>query len=378
MRTQHKISLTRRAALQGLGTTLIIAPSELVAAAGPKVGPPRIGFNCTSWDKEVNQDPEHWVEAIADLASLGIQNVTLVPYWFVDRRTGEVRETSRRAHDAGPSGDVLAQSIRAARGLGMTVSLKPLIEIDSAGELGGTWRGSLGFQRAKLDRFFESYGAFILLMAGIARANGADRFYVGSELARLSALPSAASHWEVLIERIRLVYPAGMGILSYAANFDELETVPFWRSLDEIGVDAYFPLAEEEDAVGPGRPATADMVRVWRQHFDLLKALSSTLAKPIYFSEFGLIPYDLASSEPWNWYSRTQDRVQLVDRSYDPDEQFNGIDALLQAIRPGDDWLTGIDFWHWKVPGSEGSEYAISKGSTVADLIGRFARNPAL
>jgi hypothetical protein len=40
---------------------------------------------------------------------------------------------------------------------------------------------------------------------------------------------------------IRKIYT---GKLTYAANWDDFDKVPFWKELDYIGIDAYFPLSD--------------------------------------------------------------------------------------------------------------------------------------
>ena len=60
-----------------------------------------------------------------------------------------------------------------------------------------------------------------------------------------------------MILKIKEVYK---GKLTYAANWDEFKRVPFWKALDYIGVDAYFPLSDKKT------PTVAEFEKGWKSH----------------------------------------------------------------------------------------------------------------
>ena len=53
-------------------------------------------------------------------------------------------------------------------------------------------------------------------------------------------MTSDAEPWQEITSLVRGKYGAP---LTYAANWDEVEQVQFFDSLDLIGVDAYYPLS---------------------------------------------------------------------------------------------------------------------------------------
>jgi len=155
--------------------------------------------------------------------------------------------------------------------------------------------------------------------------------------------------------------------MSYAANFDNAGKVPFWRELDEIGIDAYYSLAARSAAKGRANPQVSAIREAWRPPFEKLRKLSKTHEKPVVFTEWGVVPFDLTTVHPWDWEPT---------RAKDPQEQFNAYQATLEASRSEGEWLAEITFWHWAMPGNEGSHYRIAAHSKIAQLIKRCAGRP--
>ena len=87
----------------------------------------------------------------------------------------------------------------------------------------------------------ETYTDFILTYAKVAEETNAEIFCIGTELEAF--VKERPVYWENLIKKIKSIYK---GKLTYAANWDEYTRTPFWKQLDYIGVDAYFPLSEEK------------------------------------------------------------------------------------------------------------------------------------
>lgn len=325
---------------------------------------PPIGFNCVSWDPARTSGTTVWEQAIRDMHGLGVCNVALVTYRFVNGDTGAILPTSKHGLAAGPTRDALAAAIRLGKGVGMTVSLNPFIEVDNSRGIGSTWRGNLNFPtKADLVHFFIAYGAYIEEMADLARTAGADRLYVGSELAGLSRNLAARPLWTELIRRAREAFGGDGRSLAYAANHDEFKGVPFWEELDEIGVDAYFSLATRSEAAGLGNPAIATIAAHWQRELEGLQRFAKRWNRPLVISEWGTVPLDLTTYKPWDW---------RPSEIADPTEQLNAYQATLEVVRSQGRWLAGIDFWHWRMPGNEGSLYGIAADSQVGRLIGRL------
>ena len=92
------------------------------------------------------------------------------------------------------------------------------------------------------------------------------------------------TYWKLLIKEIREVYD---GKLTYAANWDNYQNVPFWKELDYIGVDAYFPLSDAEV------PTEGQLTKGWMGVKKQLKHFTDSCGKELLFTEYGYrnIPY---------------------------------------------------------------------------------------
>jgi hypothetical protein len=103
-----------------------------------------------------------------------------------------------------------------------------------------------------------------------------------------------------------------------AHNTDEAENVPFWHSLDAVGVSLYPPLGADNDSVGRRAKMTAVA--------DRLDALAARTGKSIIVGEIGLRSAQGAATKPWE---STEERARAPD-------------PRLQAEVLGD-WLTVLD-----------------------------------
>lgn len=333
--------------------------SKLGTLSAPRHGPP-LGASLISWDDRVNRDPEAWRRAIAVAQALGLQRVTIVTYGFVDGYSGKVSAASRHGLVPGPGPEVLAAAITAAHRLGLGVSLRPWVEIDNRLGEGKLWRGRLKLAGPQREAFFASYSDYLSPLADIARRHGADRFYIGSEMAGLTADNEATELWQRLIERCRTSLGSANCRLSYAANFSEYTHVRFWDALDEIGVDAYFPLATREESSGPGNPPIELLSRGWDRALERVCSFAKAHSRPLYLTEWGAVPFDGTSAEP---------SASEPSSIADPDEAVHVYRATLAAFARKADRLAGSDFWHLAVDPNEDSNYRVTPGSPLATLL---------
>jgi hypothetical protein len=360
------VRLTRRAFLE-LGSAFLTAGllGPVVAREDTKKSTPPIGFNLVSWNKMRYGDTGSWTKALQEIHALGIRHVTIVTYRFVNDRKGLISPNSEYGLAASPLHSTVETAIRLGKELGMVISLNPFIEIDNPRSIGSVWRGSLNFQQSKLRTFFMAYQAYIEEMAELAQSARADRLYVGSELTKLSRNPAALPFWTALIQRARKSFGGHGRQLAYAAHHDEFKSVPFWDELDEIGIDAYFSLSQRAEATGPGNPAVAKIVAGWQPWLRQLRGFSEQTHRPIIISEWGVVPFDLTTYQPWNWHP---------SEVADPTEQLNAYRATLEALQFQGHWLAEINYWHWQMDGNEGSHYGIAANSQVGSLIERFLK----
>jgi hypothetical protein len=175
-------------------------------------------------------------------------------------------------------------------------------------------------------RWFASYEAYVLPYAREAQAAGADAFCVGRELD--STVVRREGDWRRLLARVRAEF---RGPLTYSANFDTWEGVPFWDALDFIGVSAYFPLSDRPD------PTLDEIEAGWDRALAPLERASRRFRRPVLLTETGFPSIPTAAKAPWR-EERAPADVWLQAGCYE---------ATLRALarRP---WIEGAYFWLWE------------------------------
>ena len=250
-------------------TTLPTGPVQGVA-------PPVRGITLVDWTSN-GYGTATALTSLDALAATGANTVTvLVTAYQADRNAAAVRSGDPRT----PTPAAVQQIVSAARARGLRVALKPHVDLDD-----GSWRGYIA--PADAEEWFRSYRSFVLPWADLARSLGADQFVVGTELAgTLGHEPE----WRRTIAGIRARFP---GELVYAASWDEAAKVPFWDTLDLVGVDFYFPVAHRSDA---GR---LEILAAWQPWLERLRLLHRQTGRDILFSEIGYRSVDGAGMTPY-------------------------------------------------------------------------------
>lgn len=223
-------------------------------------------------------------KTLRQLHDLGVNAVSYTPFgWMRSQRSTRVQWSP----DAGESFAGIRADAARAHALGMTVLHKPHLWVGR-----GAWRGALDPDPASggWDAWFDSYQAFALAQARLAAQIGAEWYCVGTELE--SSVKARPERWRALIAAVREVYP---GKLTYCANWNDVEQVPFWDALDAIGVQMYAPLA--------GAPTTDEAVleqgaAKWLRQYE---ALSKRVGKPLLITEVGFVNRPDAAVKPYEW-----------------------------------------------------------------------------
>ncbi len=268
-------------------------------------------------------------EALDQLADLGVGWVAIHPYGWIGR-DGEVRY--RPAAETG----YLERSVELARARGIELFWKPHLGYWGSFE----WRGAIEFgeDQAAWKRFFADYREFIVDQARFAESAGVRLFAVGVELEGTTA---REAEWRAILAAVRQVYS---GELTYSANWDTLDEVPFWDALDTLGVQFYFPLATVD------QPASESLEAAWDGPLETLRRLSRRHGgKPVVLAEIGYDLSPVAASQPWA--SRRQDnpanrslRRQLMEV------------ALARA--EAEPLIQGMFWWKW-MPGSRRGDFSM-------------------
>ena len=128
-----------------------------------------------------------WEAAVGSLYANNVRAVTICTYRL--NEYDDATETfgtgigTNSAHGYGcPGDDDIAAALDRAKALGMTVTLCPMVEVDSEGSrinypkgIGDVWRGEISFaEQAQVNAWFVSYASYILGMAQLAHQHGAD------------------------------------------------------------------------------------------------------------------------------------------------------------------------------------------------------------
>lgn len=265
------------------------------------------------------------------LQALGVNWVAIHPYAGI-RGDGTVRFTE---HDPDDPPAYLARPIAAAHARGMRILVKPHLAYWGSPF---SWRGEIRFEDEAADaRFWSGLRAWTVNLAEVTRA--ADAFVVGTELELQVA---REAEWRGLIAEVRAVTDAH---LTYSANWDGVERVPFWDALDVIGVQAYFPLVA--DAGPDGIPSSGDLRAAWEPHLARLEALSERTGRDVFFAELGYDRSETTHERPWiGAPRRTTPSAAAVTL------QLRCLDVAFDVFEEQADWLHGGFLWKWFVPGS--------------------------
>ncbi len=295
---------------------------------------------------------------LSPLKDVGVDWISQTPFgWCRSVHSTEVVLATGSRVYWGESDEGLAETARAARAMGIKTLLKPHLWVGHR-----DWVGNLKLQNeTDWKAWFDSYEKFILHYAALAEREKMDAFAVGTEL-RGTTL--RAADWHRLIARIRTVYH---GPLTYCANWEEADRVPFWEDLDFVGVQAYFPLSDA------AKPELADLRAAWDRIAVGLERLSRRTARPIVFTEIGYRSVSGAVKEPWNWG---------VDGGTDLPLQSEAYRALFQSLW-GRSWFDGTFIWKWnprlaatgKPVGADERDFT-PQGKPALDVIREYYRAP--
>jgi hypothetical protein len=282
------------------------------------------GMSFTAWWHDTYSSPES-DSALALLRPDNVEWISLLTTWYQDSaRATRIYEDTLRT----PSDLSVGHAIARAQALGLKVMLKPHVDCQN-----GDWRGNIVPDPA--GEWFRSYRRFILHYAQIAESLGCEQLCVGTELDNTTN--GHESEWRAIIDSVRARFT---GPITYAANWDSYRSkVPFWSAVDEVGIDAYFPLT------GTNNPTVPQLVSAWNNSWlPDIEALQSQVQKPILLTEIGYRSVDSANIRPWDYG---------MQGPVDTAEQRDCYDAAFQVFwsKP---WFRGFFWWNWEPSPNQG------------------------
>ncbi|MEV4438168.1 hypothetical protein AB0K09_03980 [Streptomyces sp. NPDC049577] len=271
------------------------------------------GITLPAWNTGDYDRPEA-AGYLRQIAATGARWVTFTPTWYQD----DITDTAPHVTDETAGDDSLRHITALAHAAGLKTMLKPHVDLTK-----GTDRAEIA-PRDK-DAWFAAYERFITHYAQLAADTGTEQLAVGTELAGTSR---DGDRWSHVIAAVRAHYK---GPLTYAANYDEYENIPFWDELDVIGIDAYWPLADKPTT------DTSRLRQAWQPITDRLAAFSARHHRKILFTEAGYVSQRGTTTAPYSW---------TVSKRNGDAEQAAAYEALL-ATFDGKPWWAGVCWWMW-------------------------------
>jgi hypothetical protein len=323
--------------------------SQIGEIRGITVGPiengyhPDVGYGSPAYDR-----------TLAETRAMGASWIALTPFGRVPDLSGAGVDPSFEAPFDRNRRDV-ARAIEMAHARGLHVMLVPHLWVES-----GDWRGHIDPKtEAGWTRWADSYLRFIRAWAQVAEATHAEMFSAGVELRSWVTTAHGPSFAHVLHE-VRRVYH---GMVTYAANWDDVDDVVVLGDLDVIGINAFYPLADGPGASVKTMIDKARAVRGW------VHELAERWHRPVLFTEIGYTTRPDPALRPWEWPDA------MSDVKVDEAAQADAYRALIEPMLDEPDFA---GFFVWRVfadpdDTSQEAPWGFSPRGKLAELVVRDA-----
>lgn len=205
-------------------------------------------------------------------------------------------------------------------------------------EYGKVWSGNFNYATEQDWKVLETtYKTYILTLAKIAQDHQVEAMSIGVEVQNF--FTKRKQFVSQLIQDVRKVFK---GKITYCANWDEFDSISFWKELDFIGIDSYFTISQEVT------PTVSQCIKNLNPIKKQLSSLSRKVNKKIVFTEFGFQSRNYAGHNPWNWEGNKRTIVNMKG-------QANAYQAVFDTFWK-ENWFLGGFSWKWHL------DYAKSGG----------------
>ncbi len=271
------------------------------------------------------------VNPMPAIKAVGANWIATVPYGYTGHNSPSVHfNSSRQWWGERPEG--VMKTVALSQQAGIKVMMKPQVWSH------GWWTGDYHFDSERDWSKWESdYLTFITYFARLADSLDVDLFCIGTEFK--NSIKQRPQFWYEVIDSVRNVFG---GQITYAANWDNFENIPFWNALDIVGINAYFPLLNEKT------PAVKQLCKAWEPHVRQIQNFHSRVKMPIIFTEYGYLSVDGCAYETWVLEQK------INQLSINEAAQANAISALYETFSKEPYWLGGF-LWKW-FPNMQGHE----------------------
>jgi len=265
-----------------------------------------------------------------ELIEVGANWISQTPFGWQDGINNPIIHMRTERAWWGESDRGIIHTTKLAKERGIKTMLKPHLWIRNAN---GKWRSDIAMDSSEdWDSWFENYEILIMHYARLAETAGIESLCLGTELHLATSL--YPNKWRAIIGKVRQVYS---GELTYAANwYKEYEDISFWDELDYIGIQAYFPLSNNEEV------ELDELLFSWLKHKKAIKRISDRYNKRVIFTEIGYKNTTDSAIEPWTWPQNLEkDEVVRSD-----DTQIVLYQAMFESLFH-ETWVDGIFIWKW-------------------------------
>ncbi len=279
-----------------------------------------VPFRGVNWVSTSGSVPAH---SFDHLQKINANSVAIVPFGFISEEPRVFYNLDWQWWGERKEG--VSELIKDARSRGLQVMVKPQVWITQGAH--GSFTGDYdagseeGWQSVE-----QSYYDYILFFARLADSLDCQLFCIGTEFKNFHQ--QRPQFWSMLIDSVRANFK---GQLTYAGNWDSYQSFPHWPKLDYIGIDAYFPVSDQQT------PTVENCKAGWQPWLQSIQQHQQQLGKPVIFTEFGYRSLDYCAKEPW--HSSHSDGVNLQ-------AQQNAYEALFQVFWD-QAWFTGGFLWKW-------------------------------
>jgi hypothetical protein len=277
-------------------------------------------------------------DAFQDVIDINATWVAVMPYAFANGNVPEIQFDQERQW-LGERTEGVIETVRLARHKNLKILLKPHVWVRGQG-----WTGDFVLQNEIDWKAWEvNYEQYIPHFASLADSLNIEAFCVGLEYK--NAVRERPEFWRKLILKTRKIYK---GKITYAANWDNYQNIPFWDEVDFIGINAYFPLSPEDT------PTVSSLIGAWKEKGAGLGDFSRKHQKPIVFTEYGYRSIDRAAGNQWELELRGK-----YNGAPNMDVQINAYTALFESVW-SEPWFGGGFLWKWYPKLPKNSSFANS------------------
>ncbi|CAM5469493.1 hypothetical protein SAVIM338S_03094 [Streptomyces avidinii] len=229
--------------------------------------------------------------------------------------TGTSTSTKTEAGPRTPTPERLETVLQVFQNAGLRTTLRPLMDEKSLGGM-PNWRGSI--KPSDRDAWFASYTKFLGPYLAVAEKHKVASFTLGTELNTLEGDP----RWKPLAVAAEKIYSGEIG---YDANYDNYVAGRINMPVEQLGVDAYFPVKVPDNA------PVDTLVKGWNEWLN--KKATGSLPE-IVISEAGIGAMTGAYHAPGDFYEQRALNTQV---------QANWYNAVCRVVKERK--MKGVYWW---------------------------------